>query len=133
MDYKILYVLTVRCTDQRCEEDLECHQVIDTDDDNIYIKGKRIPRDSLMNIKVINGWNGEQIVQISFFIKEAAIIWIRECFIYILRKGTADMKSAVRREWTNLLDPTFDCMWMPGGKKAEQWLEEMKKIAREIK
>lgn len=37
MDYKVLYILTVRCSDKRCEEDLACYKIEKSDENAIYI------------------------------------------------------------------------------------------------
>ncbi len=132
MEDKTLYVLTVRCTANKCEEDLACYKIVNVDDENVYIENKEIPRDSLMEIEVVNSWYDEKIIRVPFLIKEAAIVWVRECFLYILKKGSAEMKVAIRREWQEILNPEYDCFWFTGGQKVEQWLLEMKSITREL-
>ena len=132
MDYQILYVLTVRCDAKKCEEDLACYKIKKVDDEAVYFENKKISRDSLMEIEVVNSWYDEKIIRVPFLIKEAAIIWVRECFMYILKKGTPEMKIATRREWQEILNPDYDCFWFTGGQKAEQWLIEMKRIISEL-
>ncbi len=132
MEYKVLYVLTVRCDAKKCEEDLACYKVEKVDEEAVYLENQRIPRDALMEIEVVECYNGAKIIRVPFLIKEAAIIWVRECFMHILKKGTAEMKDATRREWQEILDPFYDCFWFTGGQKAEKWLLEMKTIANDL-
>lgn len=132
MEYKILYVLTVRCDEKKCEEDLACYKIEKVDEEAVYLKNKKVLKDTLMEIEVVNSWYDEKIIRVSFLIKEAAIVWVRECFMYILKKGSAEMKVAAKREWQEILNPEYDCFWFTGGQKAEQWLLEMKTIAKEL-
>ena len=85
MEYSILYVLTVKCTTEKCEEDLEYH-VIRTDDENaIYTDDKSWKKSSLMEIEVIENEKEEIIVRIPFVIKEVCLIAL--FLFYILRRS----------------------------------------------
>ena len=132
MEYSILYVLTVKCTTEKCEEDLEYH-VIRTDDENaIYTDDKSWKKSSLMEIEVIENEKEEIIVRIPFVIKEAALVWVRECFLYIKKHGTKELGDAVDEEWGKILRPKYDHTWFTGGKKVEEWREEMRRLAEKL-
>lgn len=130
MDYKVLYILTVRCSDKICEEDLACYKIEKSDENAIYIMDKAVSRDELMEVEILNNWYGDIVVRVPFLIKEAAIVWVRECFMYILKKGTTEMKANVRQEWFNILNPEYDCFWFTGGQKVEKWRKEMTLLAQ---
>ncbi len=41
MNKGVIYILTVRCNDSKCEEDLESHMIINLDENAIYIQDKK--------------------------------------------------------------------------------------------
>lgn len=132
MDKNVIYILTVRCTDSKCEEDLECHMIIDVDTDAIYIQDKKILRKNLMEVEIIKDEKEEMILRVPFLIKEAAIVWVREVFVEIHKRGTADMYNAAKEEWLKIMHPKYDVKWFTGGRKVEEWREEMKSIVEKL-
>lgn len=132
MDKNVIYILTVRCTDSKCEEDLECQNIIDVDADAIYIQDKKILRKNLMEVEIIKDEKDEMILRVSFLIKEAAIVWVREVFIEIQKRGSVDMYNAVKAEWLKIMHPKHDVKWFTGGRKVEEWREEMKSIVEKL-
>ena len=129
MEQKLLYVLTVKCTADSCEEDLEATVIDNTDDEAIYAGGKKYMKASLMEVEQIRADKEEMILRIPFVIKEAAIIWVREAFVLIQKNGTGEMYEAVKEEWRKIMHPKYDVHWFTGGKKVEEWREEMRLIA----
>lgn len=132
MEYKLLYVLTVKCTPEKCEEDLECHLIRSYDVDAIYTDVKTWKRSSLMEVEVIEKEKEELIVRVPFLIKEAAIVWVRECFLYIKDHGAQSLINNVNAEWMKIMQPDYDCRWFTGGKKVEEWREEMRRLAEKL-
>lgn len=132
MDKNVIYILTVRCTDSKCEEDLECQKIIDVDADVIYIQDKKILRKNLMEVEIIKDEKEEMILRVPFLIKEAAIVWVREVFVEIHKRGTADMYNAAKEEWLKIMHPKYDVKWFTGGRKVEEWREEMKSIVEKL-
>ena len=76
MEFKCIYELTVKCTAKKCEEDLAVYAVTDIDDEYIYFDGKKIFKEMLMEPVPIKLGDGEIIYRVTFFIKEAAIVWV---------------------------------------------------------
>ncbi len=134
MEYKVLYVLTVRCTPEKCEEDLECLVIRNIDEKYVYTSDRQYERKSLMNVDVIEKEWQEIIVRTVFFIKEAAIIWVRECFLRIkdIKKWQPEFREVVNAEWQKILNPGYDTKWFTGGKKVEEWREEMRRLAEKL-
>ena len=132
MDKNVIYILTVRCTDSKCEEDLECQNIIDVDADAIYIQDKKILRKNLMEVEIIKDEKEEMILRVPFLIKEAAIVWVREVFVEIHKRGTVDMYNAAKEEWLKIMHPKYDVKWFTGGRKVEEWREEMKSIVEKL-
>ena len=132
MEYKVLYVLTVKCTTEKCEEDLEAHLVNDIDEDFIYVDARKWKRSALMEIEAIEKERDEIIVRVPFFIKEAAIVWVRQCLLYIKANGSPEMFERAKEEWLHILNPKYDKQWFTGGKKVEEWREEMRKVAEKL-
>ncbi|WP_026507225.1 hypothetical protein [Butyrivibrio sp. MC2013] len=132
MDKNVIYILTVRCSDSKCEEDLECHNIIDVDADAIYIRDKKILRKNLMEVEIIKDEKEEMILRVPFLIKEAAIVWVREVFVEIHKRGTVDMYNAAKEEWLKIMHPKYDVKWFTGGRKVEEWREEMKSIVEKL-
>lgn len=132
MEYNVLYILTVRCTAHSCEEDLECHKIIDVDTDAIYIPNKKILRKKMMKVEIIKNEKVEMILGVPFLIKEAAIVWVREVFVEIHKRGTVDMYNAAKEEWLKIMRPKYDVKWFTGGRKVEEWREEMKSIVEKL-
>ena len=132
MDKNVIYILTVRCTDSKCEEDLECQNIIDVDADAIYIQDKKILRKKLMEVEIIKDEKEEMILRVPFLIKEAAIVWVREVFVEIHKRGTVDMYNAAKEEWLKIMHPKYDVKWFTGGRKVEEWREEMKSIVEKL-
>ncbi len=128
MDYTILYVLTVRCTNTKCEEDLAGYLITDIDDIAIYTEERKYLREKLMYVEDIKIDSEEIILRIPFLIKEAAIIWVRDAFIRIKERGTKEMAAATYEEWRKILHPYYDAQWFTGGKKVETWREEMREL-----
>ncbi|SDB14055.1 hypothetical protein [Butyrivibrio sp. INlla16] len=131
-DHTILYVLTVKCTVDKCEEDLECHLISQIDDAYICTEVRNWKKKSLMEVEVIEKEKEEIIVRTPFLIKEAAIIWVRECMMYIKEHGSKELIKAVNTEWLRILDPEYDCEWFTGGRKVEEWREEMRRVAEKL-
>lgn len=136
METKILYILTVKCSQDDCELDLECHGIYEIDSNYIYLKADKISREKIMQVEVLEDGKKERsesrkqiIVRIAFLIKEAAIVWVRECFMYIKKNGTKNMAEACTDEWIKILNPNYDTAWFTGGKKVDQWKEEMRLLA----
>lgn len=136
MQYNVLYVLTVKCTTEKCEEDLECHMIRADDDKAIYTDDRAWKKSALMEIQVIEKEKREIIVRVPFVIKEAALIWVRECFTYIKmfsdRYEVKELAEAVDKEWLKILRPKHDITWFTGGKKVEEWREEMRSLAEKL-
>ena len=132
MEYKVLYILTVRCTAVSCDEDLEAHMIIDIDEDAIYIQDKKILRKKMMEVESIKDEKDEMRLRVPFLIKEAAIIWIREIFIEIQKNGTFEMYNAAKEEWVKIMHLKYDQNWFIGEKKVEEWREEMKIVAEKL-
>ena len=132
MEQKCIYELTVRCTAKSCEEDLAVYAVTDIDDEYIYFDGKKIFKEMLMEPVPIKLGDGEIIYRVTFFIKEAAIVWVREVFIKIHEHGTREMYNAIKEEWNKILHPYYDCKWFTGGQKVEEWQKEMKAITERL-
>ena len=132
MEFKIIYVLTVRCTDHKCEEDLACYPIYEIDEAFVYAADKKYAINKLAGVETIEKNNGLMILRVPFLIKEAAIVWVRDVFIEIFKHGTPRMKEAVRTEWMRIISPEYDCRWFTGGEKVEQWKEEMKSIVEKL-
>lgn len=132
MEYKILYVLTVRCTEHECEEDLACYKIVDIDEDMVYTSEKNYPRSKLMEVEAIKLDKEEIILRIPFLIKEAAIIWVREACVEIKKSGSKAMYEAVKEEWLKIMHPKYDAHWFTGGKKVDEWRNEMRNIAKKL-
>ena len=132
MEYKILYVLTVRCTEHECEEDLACYKIVDIDEDMVYTSEKNYPRSKLMEVEAIKIDKEEIILRIPFLIKEAAIIWVREAYVEIKKSGSKAMYEAVKEEWLKIMHPKYDAHWFTGGKKVDEWRNEMRNIAKKL-
>lgn len=132
MDYCILYVLTVRCTTEKCEEDLECNLIRTDDESAIYTDVKTWKKSSLMDVEVLEKEKEEIIARVPFVIKEAALVWVRECFMYIKKHGAKELGENVNKEWRRIMDPDYDCRWFAGGKKVEEWREEMRRLAEKL-
>ena len=132
MEFKVLYVLTVKCTTEKCEEDLEAHLINDIDEEYIYVDVKKWKRSTLMEVEAIEKERDEIIVRVPFLIKEAAIIWIRQCLLYIKENGSAQMFEAAKEEWAHILHPKYDKQWITGGKKVEEWREEMRRLVEQL-
>ena len=132
MDFKCIYELTVRCTEHGCEEDLACYLITELDKDYVYTSEKKYSRLSLMNVEDIKVDRDEIILRIPFLIKEAAIVWVREAFVYIHDKGTRAMYEAVKEEWQKIMHPKYDTYWFTGGQKVEEWKKEMRAIAEKL-
>ena len=132
MEYKILYVLTVRCTEHECEEDLACYKIVDIDEDMVYTSEKNYPRSKLMEVEAIKLDKEEIILRIPFLIKEAAIIWVREAYVEIKKNGSKAMYEAVKEEWLKIMHPKYDAHWFTGGKKVDEWRNEMRNIAKKL-
>lgn len=128
----LLYILTVRCTAKQCEEDLSLHRIIDMDNREIWTDDKKYKREDLMEVERIKVEEDEIILRIPFLIKEAAIIWVREAFIVIKKDGTREMREAVNEEWKKIANPGYDSHWFTGGKKVEEWKNEMKTLVEKI-
>ena len=133
MEYKILYVLTVRCTEDNCEADLECHKILDVDENNFFIENRKIPKKSMMEIEHIRYEKEDMILRVPFLIKESAIIWLREIFVDIQKKkGAEALYEAAREEWLRIMPPKYDTKWFTGGKKVVKWREEMKSLIEKL-
>ena len=133
MEYKILYILTVRCTEDSCEADLECHNILDVNENDFIIQNKKIPRKSMMEIEHIRDEKNDMILRVPFLIKESALIWVREIFVEIQnKKGAAALYKAAREEWQRIMLPKYDTRWFTGGKKVEKWREEMKSLIEKL-
>jgi len=129
MEQTILYVLTVKCTTEKCEEDLECHLIRSMDDSAVYTDVRTWKKSDLMEVEVIEKEKEEIIVRTPFLIKEAALVWVRECFLYIKEKGTRELKERVNAEWLCIMNPDYDARWFTGGRKVKEWREEMRRLA----
>ncbi|WP_027204365.1 hypothetical protein [Butyrivibrio fibrisolvens] len=132
MSKDVVYILTVRCNDSKCEENLESHMIINVDENAIYIQDKKILRKNLMEVEIIKDEKDEMILRVPFLIKEDAIVWVREVFIEIQKRGTVDMYNAVKAEWLKIMHPKHDVKWFTGGRKVEEWREEMKSIVEKL-
>lgn len=132
MEQKCIYELTVRCTAKSCEEDLAVSPVTNIDDEYIYFSNKKISRDHLMEPEPIKLEDEEIIYRVTFFIKEAAIVWVREVFIKIHEHGTRQMYEATKEEWLKIMHPNYDCKWFTGGQKVKEWRKDMKTIAEKL-
>ncbi|WP_027216825.1 hypothetical protein [Butyrivibrio fibrisolvens] len=133
MEYKVLYVLTVKCTTEKCEADLEAHWVTYIDEDFIYVDIRKWKQSALLELEVIEKEKDEIIVRIPFFIKEAALVWVRQCLLYIKNNGSRQLANRAKEEWAHILNPGYDEHWFTGGKKAEEWRDEMRKSIIQIK
>ena len=132
MEYKVLYVLTVRCTEHECAEDLACYKIVDIDEDMVYTTEKNYPRPALMEVETIKLDKEEAILRIPFLIKEAAIVWVREAFVIIHDKCSLQMYEACKEEWRKIMHPKYDTHWFTGGKKVEEWRDEMKSLVKKL-
>lgn len=134
MEYKVLYELTVRCTAHECQEDLVVYKIVDIDEEAIYTTEKKYLRSNLMEVEEIkiDKENEDFILRVPFLIKEAAIVWVRECYVRIHDKGTRDMYEAAKEEWRKIMHPKYDTHWFTGGQKVEQWREEMRSIVEQL-
>ena len=132
MEYKILYVLTVKCTEHECQEDLACYKITDIDENAIYASDKTFPKASLMEVEDIKLDKEEIILRIPFLIKEAAIVWVREAFVEIKKAGSREMYEAAKEEWLKIMHPKYDGHWFTGGKKVEEWRHDMKAIVAKL-
>lgn len=132
MEFKLLYELTVRCTEYNCEEELAYHKIIELDDEYVYTSDKKYSRSSLMEVEELKMEKDEMILRVYFLIKEAAIIWVREAFVKIHDKGTRAMYAEAENEWLRIMHPKYDGHWFTGGQKVEKWREEMKNLAARL-
>lgn len=132
MEYTLLYVLTVKCTSESCEEDLAVYRITSIDENAIYTDNKKYLRSALMEVVIIKADKEEMILRVPFLIKEAAIIWIREVFIKIKEKGTKEMIEATNEEWEKIKHPYYDKNWFTGGKKVEEWKAEMNSVVDKL-
>ena len=132
MNKDVIYILTVRCNNSKCEEDLESHMIINVDENAIYIQDKKILRKNLMEVEIIKDEKEEMILRVTFLINEAAIVWVREVFVEIHKRGTVDMYNAAKEEWLKIMHPKYDVKWFTGGRKVEEWREEMKSIVEKL-
>ncbi|MBE5917582.1 MAG: hypothetical protein E7273_12170 [Pseudobutyrivibrio ruminis] len=132
MEYTLLYILTIRCDNSKCEEDLELHRITDVDEEKLYLRDGFVYRDKLMKMEIIKENKREIICRVPFVIKEAAIVWVREILMYIRKRGTEAMYYAVNDEWMRILDPRYDVRWFTGGAKVEAWRKEMLEIAAKL-
>lgn len=132
MEYRILYVLFVRCTAKKCAIDLQLHEITEVTDDYIHVGIKAYNRSELMEVESIRFTEDLVILRIPFLKKEAAIVWVREALMMICTKGSPQMKDAARSEWLNIINPDYDQEWFTGGKKVEEWRAEMREIAKDL-
>ena len=133
MKYRLLYVLMIRCTEQTCKEDLSCYPISAIDENTIYTAVHEYPLDSIMDLEVIKKSNEEIILRVPFFVKEAAILLLREAFLFIREKShNRKMEEAAKREWVNIGNVDYDPFWCTGGKNVEEWKKELKKETDEL-
>lgn len=128
MNFDFIYELTVRCTEQRCEEDLAYYPIRAVDESLVYTDNKNYAKNKLAAIEIIEKDKRFMIMRIPFLIKETAIVWVRDVFAEMLKHGTPRVQEAVRTEWMRIISPDYDCKWFTGGEKVEQWKEEMRSI-----
>ncbi len=132
MDYKLLYVLTIRCTELSCEEDLAVYKIVRFNENELYTADRKYLRKDLMELEKIKVDKSEIIIRVPFLIKEAAIVWVREIFLEIKKNGTKEMSDLVNEEWLKILHPKYDTRWFTGGKTVKKWGEEMKRLANKL-
>ena len=132
MDEKCLYELTVRCTEDECQEDLAIYKVDKIENGIIYAGPKIVSNKSLMKVERIKVDSGEMILRVPFFGKEAALVWIRDIFLTIREKGTPGMYYVAKDEWMKILNPKYDVNWFTGGQKVEEWRQEIEQLASKL-